>query len=84
MKEIGDVFWDKKVSMPQPPPPIAPPPAITQIKTNFIDLTPMEKAQVLESGGIKPDIQGHVLDKQLDVAMEMSEAKSSKNGDSSG
>lgn len=83
LQETGDVFWDKKISMPQPPPPPAPPPAITQIKTSFVDLTPMEKAQVLQSAGIKPDIQGHVMDKKLEVAMEMSEAKPSKNGASS-
>ena len=82
LQETGDVFWDKKISVPQPPPPPAPPPAITNIKTNFIELTPMEQAQVLESAGIKPDIQGHVMDKQLEVAMEMSEPKPSKNGSS--
>ena len=84
LQETGDVFWDKKISIPQPPPPPAPPPAITNIKTNFIELTPMEKAQVLESAGIKPDIQGHVMDKQLEVMTEMTDPKPSKNGASNG
>lgn len=80
LQETGDVFWDKKISMPQPPPPPQPPPAITNIKTNFAELSPTEKAQVLESAGIKPDIQAHIMDKQLEVVAEMSEPKPSKNG----
>lgn len=75
LQETQDPFWDKKISIPQPPPAPAPPPAINNIKTNFVDLSPIEKAQVLQSAGIQPDIQGHVMDKQLEVATEMSEAK---------
>ena len=78
LQETGDVFWDKKISVPQPPPPPSPPPAITNIKTNFAELSPTEKAQVLVSAGIKPDLQAHIMDKQLEVVAEMTEPKPAK------
>lgn len=75
LQYTGDVNWQSKISMPQPPPPPAPPPAITQVKTNFDQLTDLEQAQVLASGGIKPDMEGRLLEKKQELLSEMSDEK---------
>lgn len=81
LQYTGDVSWQQKISVPQPPPPPTPPPAITQVKTNFDQLTDLEQAQVLASGGIKPDMQGRLLEKQQELMAEMSD-KQQKEGPS--
>lgn len=54
--------WEEFVNMnPQPPPP---PPLSSIIKTNYADLMPGEKAQVLHSEGIAPDVHGQALAQQ--------------------
>lgn len=80
LQDTGDVTWQQKISMPQPPPPPAPPPAIQSVKTNFDQLTDLEQAQVLISGGIKPDMQGRLLDKQQELMVEMSDEKQEAAG----
>jgi hypothetical protein len=49
---------DTFVTPPQPPRPQVPPPL--PVKVNMEDLTPMEKAQVVNRMGIQPDYQGHL------------------------
>lgn len=75
MQYTGDVNWQSKITIPQPPPPPAPPPAITQVKTSFDQLTDLEQAQVLASGGIKPDMEGRLLEKKQELMAEMSDEK---------
>lgn len=79
LQYMGDVNWQQKISIPQPPPPPQPPPAITNIKTNFDELTDIEQAQVLQSAGIKPDMQGRLLHRQEDIVDKMSD-KNPKEG----
>lgn len=81
LQYTGDVNWNSKITIPQPPPPPAPPPPIQLIKTSFDQLTDLEQAQVLASGGIKPDMQGRLLEKQQELAIEMSEAKKESKKD---
>lgn len=81
LQYTGDVNWQQKISMPQPPPPPQPPPAIQNIKTNFDELTDLEQAQVLQSAGVKPDMQGRLLHRQEDIMDKMeSPPKPSSNG----
>ena len=61
LQDDGELAWKEMVSKPPPPQPPPPPPAAQIIKPNFDELTDMEQAQVLESAGIKPDMQGRQL-----------------------
>lgn len=51
--------WQELVTFPQPKPAVPPPPP--PVKMNMLDLSPMEQAQVKEKYGIKPDIEGAML-----------------------
>ena len=85
LQYTGDVSWQAKISIPQPPPPPTPPPPITQIKLGGDDLTDMQKDAVLASGGIPPDPQGRMLEKDQEIRTEMKDSKqSNKNGATSG
>lgn len=86
LQYTGDVNWQQKITIPQPPPPPAPPPAIQSIKTNFDELTDIEQAQVLESAGIKPDMEGRLMHRQEEIIDKMEEPRPqpSKNGASNG
>lgn len=75
LQYMGDMNWQQKISVPQPPPPPTPPPAITQVKTSFDQLTDLEQAQVLASGGIKPDIEGRLMEKKQELLAEMDSEK---------
>lgn len=57
--------WEQFVNMQWQPPP--PPPAAAVIKPNFDALTDGEQAQVLQSAGVQPDMQGRALDKQMEM-----------------
>lgn len=82
LQYMGDVNWQQKITIPQPPPPPAPPPAITQVKVSADDLTDIEMAQVLQSGGIQPDMQGRLLHREEEIVAEMSDKKESKPNES--
>jgi len=75
LQGIGEFGWQGILTPPQNIPPKGPPPPITQIKVNSADLSPKELSQVLASGGIEPDLEAHVMDKQLEVMKEMENEK---------
>jgi hypothetical protein len=57
LRQLG-VNPDMYVTQPQPPRPMPPPPL--PVKVGMEDLTPMEKAQVVQRMGVQPDYQGHL------------------------
>lgn len=72
--------WEELVNMQWQPPP--PPPAASIIKPDFSELPDGEQMQVIASAGIQPDVQGRMMDKQLEMAEVMSEhaGKQKKQG----
>lgn len=71
LQETGEFNWKAFITPPQPPPPPAPPPAIEKVKVNYDDLTDAEQAQVLMSGGIKPDFEGRALERQQQIMTDL-------------
>lgn len=67
MKRMYEILDVDKIDdyLTQPPEkPEPPPPPMPDVKINFEDLSPKERAQVLQMHGIKPDIQGQMLKKE--------------------
>lgn len=78
LQDMGEYAWNQMITIPPPKMPPGPPPAITQIKTQFDELTDAEKAQVLQSGGIKPDMEGRMLNKQQEIMQEIENEQEAK------
>lgn len=84
LQELDIPNWETLVN-PQPQP-IQPPPPPPLIVPKFADLEEGEQAQVLSSLGIKPDVQGMMLKRQMEIAELQSEhqskmMKGQKNGE---
>lgn len=62
-QELGIDNWERFVNT-QPAPPPQPQ---QEIVPSFSDLTDAEKAQLLQRKGVRPDIQGRALQKQLEI-----------------
>lgn len=63
-QELDIPNWEELANFqPQPPQQPGPPP----IQPSFGDLTDFEKAQVMSKSGIRPDIQGRLLQKQQEL-----------------
>ena len=73
LQDDGAIAWKQMISMPQPPQPPQPPPAATLIKPDYKDLTDGEQAQVLQSAGIVPDIEGRKMERMEMRNEEISE-----------
>ena len=58
--------WEEFVNA-QPQPPQQPPAPAQLIKTKFEDLTDAEKAQVLKSAGVQPDVPGRAIKNKDDL-----------------
>lgn len=67
--------WEQFINI-QPPPPPQPPPVGTIVEPKFDDLMEGEQAQVLASLGIKPDIQGRMLQKDMEVRKQAADIMS--------
>jgi hypothetical protein len=64
--------WEQFLD-PTPPQPPQPPPPGAIIQPKFEDLTDGEQSQVLASIGVNPDIDGRMLDKQMEVKKDTAE-----------
>lgn len=63
----------------EPPQPPQPPPVGAIVQPKFADLMEGEQAQVLASIGIQPDIQGRMLQKDMEVRQQAADIMSTVN-----